>query len=420
MSKRPCTVTLCMIVKDEAHIIRECLDSMVSYVDRFDITDTGSSDDTIEVIKKWGEENNIPGEVYEIPWQGFGKSRTVSLQNAKAGGAEYAWVIDADDKVEGNFKYPDKMTHDSYALNIHRGEFNWWRNQIFRLESGWEYVGVIHEYANCTGKENAECFRLEGDYHIEARTMGNRTKEFGEDQRAKYRKDAHTLISCLENEEDPNYEPDNLRYVFYVAQSFFDAQDYEDAMGWYEKRAKMGGWDEEVWYSVYRVAICKCLLNKPWEEAQDVFLQAWNIRPHRAEPLYQLARIHRQNNNPRLGYLFAQQAVKIPFPPNDILFLTRDIYDWMCLDELASSAYYAGDMMAGLEASNKLLEEKKFPEEHKDRIVGNFQQYAQWLTQQQEAKAIMEQEMVAKSAAQKQKSFKTRKPKSRRKKTKSK
>ena len=77
-------------------------------------------------------------------------------------------------------------------------------------------------------------------------------------------------------------------------------------------------------------------------------------------------------------------------------------------------------MMAGLEASNKLLEEKKFPEEHKDRIVGNFQQYAQWLTQQQEAKAIMEQEMVAKSAAQKQKSFKTRKPKSRRKKTKSK
>ena len=100
MSKRPTTVTLCMIVKDEEHIIRECLDSMVPYIDRYDITDTGSSDSTIEVIRKWGEENNIPGEVYETEWQGFGKSRTVSLENAKTGGAEYAWVIDADDKVE--------------------------------------------------------------------------------------------------------------------------------------------------------------------------------------------------------------------------------------------------------------------------------------------------------------------------------
>ena len=424
MSKRPTTVTLCMIVKDEEHIIRECLDSMIPYIDRYDITDTGSSDNTIEVIRKWGEENNIPGEVYQTEWQGFGKSRTVSLENAKTGGAEYAWVIDADDKVEGDFKYPAKMDADSYALNIHRGEFNWWRNQIFKLESDWEYVGVLHEYANCRSKtekgEQPVTMRHEGNYHIEARTMGNRTTEFGDNQSAKYIKDAETLIDCLTNEENPNYEPENLRYHFYVAQSYFDATDYENALEWYEKRAKMGGWDEEVWYSVYRVAICKCMLNKPWEEAQDNFLQAWNLRPHRAEPLYQLARIHRQNNNPRLGYLFAKTAASIPFPPEDILFLTREIYDWMCLDELAASAYYAGDMMAGLEASNTLLEQKKFPEEHKERIVGNFQQYAEWLAKQEEAMKIMKQEQMKLEVAKKNKTYKTRKPQSRRKKAKSK
>ena len=40
------TITLCMIVKDETHIIKECLESMLPYIDRYDITDTGSTDGT--------------------------------------------------------------------------------------------------------------------------------------------------------------------------------------------------------------------------------------------------------------------------------------------------------------------------------------------------------------------------------------
>ena len=38
------TLTLCMIVKDEEHIIRECLESVYREIDRYDITDTGSTD----------------------------------------------------------------------------------------------------------------------------------------------------------------------------------------------------------------------------------------------------------------------------------------------------------------------------------------------------------------------------------------
>ena len=101
-------------------------------------------------------------------------------------------MIDADDRLVGEFKYPEDMTADSYALNIHRGEFNWWRNQIFKLSSGWRYVGVLHEYAECKGKtdkgEQPVTMRHSGNYHIDARTMGNRTVQFGEDQAAKYTK----------------------------------------------------------------------------------------------------------------------------------------------------------------------------------------------------------------------------------------
>jgi ABC-type hemin transport system substrate-binding protein len=89
----------------------------------------------------------------------------------------------------------------------------------------------------------------------------------------------------------------------------------------------------------------------------------------------------------------------------------------MCLDELAATAYYANDMMSGLEASNKLLEDKKFPKEHEERIVGNFQQYAQWLTKQEEARMAMEQERLKIEAEEKLK--RSKKPEPRRKKAKS-
>ena len=49
------TVTLCMIVKDEEHIIEECLQSIYKHIDRYDITDTGSSDSTKEIITKFFE-----------------------------------------------------------------------------------------------------------------------------------------------------------------------------------------------------------------------------------------------------------------------------------------------------------------------------------------------------------------------------
>ena len=53
------TVTLCMIVKDESHIILDCLKSVASSIDRYDITDTGSTDGTQQIIKDFFDEKGI-------------------------------------------------------------------------------------------------------------------------------------------------------------------------------------------------------------------------------------------------------------------------------------------------------------------------------------------------------------------------
>tara|TARA_R100001163_G_C5068182_1_gene208097 strand:- start:1703 stop:3028 length:1326 start_codon:yes stop_codon:yes gene_type:complete len=401
--KRSASVTLCMIVKDESHIIKECLESMLPYIDRYDITDTGSTDGTPELIKEFMDEHDIPGEVYLSDWKGFGDSggkigsRTESLRNCD-GKADYAWVIDADDIVTGNFQYPPVMDQDCYTLRIGRGEdFTWWRNQIFKTGMGWHYVGVLHEYANCPKvPDQQKILKILGDYKIEARTEGARN--VGITPVEKYSRDAEHLEEALKD------EPDNSRYQFYLAQSYFDSQQFEKSLEAYSKRAEMGGWPEEVFYSLYRVGMIKAILDKPWEEIQQAFLDSWESRPTRAEPLYQIARCYRQiHNRPVLAYMYARMALDIPYPHDDILFVQDDVYKFGVLDEVGASAYYAGKPHIGFQACKRLVEEDLIPEEHKSRVVTNLKQYEQVLLQIHAQQAQMEVEKKQQEEMMKQK-----------------
>jgi|TARA_R110000851_G_scaffold2218_4_gene8616 glycosyltransferase involved in cell wall biosynthesis len=390
------TITLCMIVKNETHIVKECLESMLPYIDRYDVTDTGSDDGTPELIEQFMEEHGIPGEVYRSDWKGFGDhagnigSRTESLRNCD-GKADYAWVIDADDYISGDFNFPENMDADAYSLRLGRDDFSWWRTQIFKTGISWKYVGVLHEYAECGGNAPPKTDKVVGEYSITARTEGARN--VGITTKEKYSKDAIQLEEALEN------EPDNSRYQFYLAQSYFDSQQYEKSLEAYSKRTEMGGWEEEVYYSYFRVAILNALLDKTWPEIQQAFLNAYDYRPSRAEPLYQIARLYRQvHDKPKLAYVFARMALEIPYPENDILFISDDVYRWQVLDEVAATAYYAGKPHVGYHACKRLLDDNLVPEEHRQRTIDNFKQYEEIVMQIQ---SHVTQNELAKKAEEK-------------------
>jgi hypothetical protein len=107
--------------------------------------------------------------------------------------------------------------------------------------------------------------------------------------------------------------------------------------------------------------------------------------------------------------MFAKSALGIPFPNDDILFLQKELYDWMIYDEIAATAAHAGDMMLGLQASMKLVKENIFSENERERIMNNYNSYAEWGRQKEaenqkneiEAKAIAENDRKVRAERQK-------------------
>lgn len=82
-------ISLCMIVKDEARSLQRCLDAIQDVVDEIIIVDTGSTDETIDIARRYG------AVVISAAWTGdFSAARNLSLA-----AATHPWilVLDADE-----------------------------------------------------------------------------------------------------------------------------------------------------------------------------------------------------------------------------------------------------------------------------------------------------------------------------------
>tara|TARA_Y100001937_G_scaffold47355_1_gene66377 strand:- start:80 stop:562 length:483 start_codon:yes stop_codon:yes gene_type:complete len=122
-------------------------------------------------------------------------------------------------------------------------------------------------------------------------------------------------------------------------------------------------------------------MEKPHEEIVEAFLDAYNSKPDRAEPLWFLSKLYRNANKPAVAYLYARMACEIPYPKNDILFIQDDVYRWAALDELGATAFYGGRPDIGYQATKRLMEMDYLPVEHRERIQANHNSYINVLKQ---------------------------------------
>lgn len=362
MTSKP-HIRLNMIVKDESKVILRCLKSVKPWIDSWVIVDTGSSDGTQHIIQEYMKD--ISGQLFERPWKNFGYNRTEALQLALSAdlvSADYLLFIDADETLiaDDHFQFP-ALTETAYHFQCIYDHLRYHRNALVSTRLPWIWKGVLHEYLESSVPHH---WHLLPGLSIFVQHDSARGKDANT-----YLKDIAVLEQGIQD------EPDNLRYLFYLAQSYRDANLLDKSREIYLKRASSGGWEEERWMAQFRAAQLTERLNYPAEQIYTGYLQCWIARQQRAEPLYELARYYRGQKIFDLACYFADQAVKIP-RPTDILFVNASVYDWRALDELSVSASYCpAYKSAGKAAIEKLLAEHKFPPSEFSRISNNIRFY---------------------------------------------
>ena len=415
-------ICLTMIVKNEAKNMPRLLPSIKSVIDMISIVDTGSTDNTADVILKWGKENGIPTTVHHEPFKNFAYNRTHSITAAKKTypNADYFLLSDADFVWEINKGVTfDKvlLIDHKYLIEQYNNSLSYWNIRLLSAKVDWVCEGVTHEYWIESTNQT--------DYAGEVRTAKIHTlaiddREDGGCKEDKFTRDEKLLKEGLDDPETPPKL--RTRYKFYLAQTLKDMQKFDESIIWYEKRIIDKGWDEEIYYAKFQLgfnyeslgwkkkAVVSILTKyeteitdnlddsdekseKSEKSEEDIkFIAQWNpnnleptkvmqdamecfnkavihykdahfYRKVRAESIYYLTRMYRLLGQHELCYKTALLGQQIKFPDHDTLFVERGCYQYLFDFEISIVAYYIPNLKdIGRQACSRLLSRSDLPE----------------------------------------------------------
>ena len=357
-----------MIVKDEAHIIERCLNSVKPLIDKLLIVDTGSSDNTIQVINNWMNKEEIGGKVVKEKWQNFAHNRSSALIHSRDLGCDYSLMIDADEILNYNdgfdaIHFKCSLNKDYYLIPTKSNNAFYYRPTLTSNHKDFKYKAPVHEYLETPDGASSGEVNHEKEFWNTAIQDSARNKD-----PRKFQKDAKLLEEALETEKDDFLR---ARYTFYLAQSYRDAENPHFAVGYYLERAKMGFWEEERYMSYFKAAQLKEQLKHSEESIIDTFLKAQECNPNRAEALHGVVKYCRTHNRNQLAYILGKEGITKKFNEN-FLFAEVWVYDYAMLDEFSIAAYWAGHYRESLDICQSLLKNPKFPKDQIPRLNENI------------------------------------------------
>ena len=359
-----------MIVKNEAHVIIKTLTNLCSHLQfsYWVISDTGSTDNTRELIVEFFKEKDICGELFEHDWKDFGYNRTLALECAY-NKTDLLFIFDADDEIKGDIVLPHIFDYDSYTFKFGT-DFTYSRPLLVNNRKKWEFKGVLHEFLVNLEPSSTGNKPIEGNYHIVSGRTGNRNKNPN-----KYIDDATILKKAHYDVLKSDYNL-SCRYAFYCAQSYKDCGEkyMNESIEWYKKCLDLKMWAQEKYIS--------CLtIGDLYHKQNDIpnALKYWyktiEYDDERIEGILNAVN-HLRNDGQHL--LVNALYHKFKFYNSKLtnkLFILNTVYNDQLEYNNTISAYYVNDKLSGYECCKKIFMNNTLPYNLLILTMTNFKYY---------------------------------------------
>ena len=370
------TICLNMIVKNESKNLQRLIKSLHEVIDYYVIHDTGSTDGTPELIKEIMGSYDISGEIFHEEWVNFGVNRQKALESVINSNfnPDYLLWIDADEELYfDDLKWFDNLTKDCYNIKRVYGSVEYYNPHLIRINNnndiGWVWKGPVHNYLSSNiryVKKNVDKHQV----HIKSFCHGG-AKSHNVTSEEKYLRDAKLLLDHLKE------HPNDPRSLFYLGQSYKDAEKIEESIKWYKKRLNVGGWAQEKYMSCYNIGNLLRKIGKK-EEAYYYYLLSYEYDNSRYECFYEMIKLNRINGNKKLAYSLYKQLKPIQLNSGK-LFLTSSIHEWKLDYEVSIIAYYSNAHQEGIDAFKRIFKCKSVSINMIGNISKNFRFYQKFI-----------------------------------------
>jgi tetratricopeptide (TPR) repeat protein len=238
-----------MLCGNSEPLVSDAVRSVIDYVDRLLLVDTGCTDGSVQLVKQ------IAGDKLELrcfPWQhDFAAARNFALAQALQLQAEWALTIDPDERIDfGSIGSIDELKsrlcsdRRARAWMVEAASGSYQKERFIRLPTRSSWRGRTHEAL--VGFAGDQRPKLVGVRFIELpKTSDQFLQKLNRD------------LSLLRQEVRD--EPENGRTWFYLGQTLAGLQQTEGAVAAFDRCAALRTWDELSAWACYRSA--KCLID---------------------------------------------------------------------------------------------------------------------------------------------------------------
>lgn len=359
-------ISLAMMVKNEEKTLLKSLESCKPIISSLYIYDTGSEDETLNIIEKFQQENpQIAVYIKQGDFVDFSVSRNVLLEFVEENKqVQFVILLDSNDVLKGTdvlYKILEEESNKTientkyysqgYLLRQRwftgNGMDTYFNIRLIRGNCGWRYHAPVHEYIQNDSDPNSITTRIDAP---EVFIYQDRTQDC-ESTHKRFQRDKDILL------KEHFKNPTDARTLFYLAQTYGSLGMAKEAYYYYKLRVKYGGYEEERYHSYFRMGE----IAKSMGMDEHVFIHWWIkamecLHIPRVEPIIELATYYLFNNvKYDIAGIFTSYSLKLEYPTYCNLFINRIHYDYTRYQMDGITQYYLKNYEQGLESCRKAI-----------------------------------------------------------------